>query len=102
MRKIDLQILAETETYKKITELENTIKIDQEKIEKLHKSIHKVLDDETKALGEAIPESYTIELRDFLKIHHHGLDKSPTGYEIKTEKNEGRNTYFTDEQELFN
>jgi formamidopyrimidine-DNA glycosylase len=76
-------------------------KIPEDKIGELHKAIHNVLDEETKALGKAIPESYTIELRDFLKIHHHGLEKSPTGYEIKTQKNEGRNTYFTEEQELY-
>ncbi|MNL30524.1 Formamidopyrimidine-DNA glycosylase [compost metagenome] len=76
-------------------------KIPEDKIEKLHKAIHKILADETKALGEAIPESYAIELRDFLKIHQHGQEKSPTGYQIHTEKREGRNTYFTDEQELF-
>jgi formamidopyrimidine-DNA glycosylase len=75
--------------------------IPEDKAGELHKAIGKVLEDETKALGKAIPESYTIELRDFLKIHHSGLEKSPTGYEIKTEKREGRNTYFTDEQELF-
>lgn len=76
-------------------------KIPEDKIAGLHKAIAKVLTEETKALGKAIPESYAIELRDFLKIHHHGLEKSPTGYTIKTEKREGQNTYFTDEQELF-
>lgn len=76
-------------------------KISEDKIKALYKALHKVLNDETKALGEAIPNSYTIELRDFLKIHHHGLKESPTGFEIKTEKRDGRNTYFTDEQELF-
>lgn len=76
-------------------------KIPEKKIKDLHKAIHTVLDEETERLGEAIPESYALELRDFLKIHHNGLKESPTGHEIKTEKREGRNTYFTDEQELF-
>lgn len=77
-------------------------KIPEATAETLYKALHKVMADETNALGKAIPDSYTIELRDFLKIHHHGMEKSPTGYEIKTEKREGRNTYYTDEQELFN
>lgn len=76
--------------------------IPEDKTEDLYRAIHKVLRDETEALKNEIPDSYSTQIREFLKIHHHGMKQSPTGYEIKTEKHGARNTYYTDEQELFN
>lgn len=76
-------------------------KIPGNKTEALYKAIHTVLVDDTRELREAIPDSYSTQIREFLKIHHHGMKKSPNGYEIKKERNGGRNTYYTEEQELF-
>lgn len=75
--------------------------IPEEKVKTLLDAIEEVLRKEIKDLRKAIPDSFNAEVKDFLKIHHPKLEKSPTGYSIKVEKEGGRKTYYTDEQELF-
>ena len=75
--------------------------IPESKVKALHQAIEEVLRKEIMNLTKAIPDSFNTEVYDFLQIHHPTLEKSPTGHPIKVEKDGGRKTYYTDEQELF-
>ncbi|RZK43328.1 MAG: formamidopyrimidine-DNA glycosylase [Pedobacter sp.] len=67
----------------------------------LYSSMHEVLDQAIADIGKASGDEFKGELRDFMLVHRNGLEKSPSGAEIKYEKIDGRGTYFTDEQQLF-
>lgn len=75
--------------------------IPEQQVKKLYESIDEVLHKEVMDLTKAIPDSFDEEVRDFLKVHDHKLEKSPTGHVIKTDTSGGRKTYYTDEQELY-
>ncbi|MEJ2880965.1 Fpg/Nei family DNA glycosylase [Pedobacter sp. GR22-6] len=75
--------------------------IPEQKVKALYEAIDEVLRKEIMNLTKAIPDDFDAEVRDFLKVHDYKLEKSPTGYEIKTDTTGGRKTYYTEEQELF-
>ncbi|MHA4895207.1 DNA-formamidopyrimidine glycosylase family protein [Pedobacter sp. PWIIR3] len=75
--------------------------IPEKRVKDLYQSIEEVLRREIMDLTKAMHESFDAEVLDFLKIHNYKLEKSTTGYEIKTDVSGGRKTYFTEEQELF-
>lgn len=70
------------------------------KIKDLLKAIKKVLENAIDHILQKHPGIIRGEVRDFLVIHNHKLQKSPTGSAIKVDK-KGGSTYYTDEQELF-
>lgn len=72
--------------------------IPEMKVKDLYQSIEAVLRKEIMQLTRAIPDSFDTEVKDFLKIHNPSLKQSPTGHEIKIDKNAGRKTYYTIEQ----
>ncbi|SFD75316.1 formamidopyrimidine-DNA glycosylase [Chitinophaga sp. CF118] len=76
-------------------------KIPIAKTKKLARSIYSVLSDAIVKIQKKNPDIIAGEIRDFMLIHNSALEKSPTGAEIKKHTAGGRNTYFTDEQELF-
>jgi len=76
-------------------------KIPAARVKVLYESMHEVLEQAISDIAEASGDEFKGELRDFMLVHRHGLQKSPTGAEIKYEKIEGRGTYFTDEQKLY-
>ena len=67
----------------------------------LFHAMEKTLNDAIATISELNGYEMKGELRDVLKIHSPHLDKSPTGKPIKSEKLNGRTTYFTDEQKLY-
>lgn len=71
------------------------------KIKALHRAIHKVLKDAEKNIRKEHPDIIAGEIRDFLKIHQPRETNSPTGGKIEQKELNGRKTYYTDEQELF-
>ncbi|MEJ7557981.1 MAG: DNA-formamidopyrimidine glycosylase family protein [Pedobacter sp.] len=75
--------------------------IPEMKVKDLYQSIEAVLRKEIMQLTRAIPDSFDTEVKDFLKIHNPDLKQSPTGHEIKIDKNAGRKTYYTIEQVEF-
>ncbi|MBW8685062.1 DNA-formamidopyrimidine glycosylase family protein [Chitinophaga rhizophila] len=76
-------------------------KIPAAKVKALHKAIHKVLKDAEKNIRKAHPDIIAGEVRDFLKIHSPKQTLSPTGATIEQQALNGRKTYYTAEQELF-
>jgi len=76
-------------------------KIPAAKVKELHRAIHKVLKDAEKNIRKEHPDIIAGEIRDFLKIHHTKQTHSPTGGAIEQKELNGRRTYYTDEQELF-
>ena len=75
-------------------------KIPDRYITSLSKAIKSVLKNAQKNILKADPHIISGEIRDFLVIHNHQKDKSPTGAKIQI-KSGSRKTYYTDEQELF-
>lgn len=75
--------------------------IPQPKVISLLHAIKDVLEKEIVHIGKKLPDALNGEIKDFLKIHHPNLKKSPTGAEIMIEKKGARKTYYTKEQELF-
>lgn len=67
----------------------------------LAKAIKSVLIDAEKHILKHHPDLITGEVRDFLKIHNHHKEKSPTGKPILVEEINGRKTYYTEEQKLY-
>lgn len=67
----------------------------------LYDTIKKVLNDAIDTITELNGTELRGELKDVLKIHAAHLDQSPTGKPIKSEKLNGRTTYFTQEQKLY-
>lgn len=76
-------------------------KIPAAKIKTLHTAIHKVLKEAEKNIKKAHPDIIAGEVRDFLKIHQPKETHSPTGGAIEQKELNGRKTYYTEEQELF-
>lgn len=76
-------------------------KVPSEKIRTLHSAIGKVLKEAEKNIRKEHPDIIAGEVRDFLKIHQPKHSHSPTGGEIVQKELNGRKTYYTEEQELF-
>ncbi len=76
-------------------------KIPEKEVKVLFDSMHEVLEQAISDIGRASGDEFKGELRDFMLVHRNGLEKSPSGAEIKYEKIEGRGTYFTNEQKLY-
>jgi formamidopyrimidine-DNA glycosylase len=76
-------------------------KIPEKEVKALYKSMHEVLDQAISDIAKASGDEFKGEVRDFMLVHRQGLEKSPSGAEIKYEKIDGRGTYFTDEQKLY-
>lgn len=75
--------------------------IPDEKIKELVKNIKKVLKNAVNKIQKYHPDLIHGEVRDFLDIHTKKKDKSPTGAKIKTAERGMLNTYYTDEQKLY-
>jgi formamidopyrimidine-DNA glycosylase len=71
------------------------------RIEKLIRSIKRVLKNAEKRVKKADPKIIGGEIRDFLVVHNSRKKKTPSGATIKTKQGSGRKTYYTDEQQLF-
>lgn len=84
----------------KISPASSGAKIPDKSINSLSKAIKSVLKNAQKQILKADPEIISGEIRDFLVIHNHKKEKSPTGAKIKVQSG-SRKTYYTDEQELF-
>lgn len=76
-------------------------KIPKEKVTKLLRSIHSVLQDAEKSIRKINPDIISGEMRDFMLIHQHAKTHSPTGGLIQHKTTGARKTYFTDEQDLY-
>jgi len=76
--------------------------IPEAKQKELHQAIDEILRKEIINLTKALGDAYDTESRDFLVIHGAGIKESPTGHPIKVETIDGRKSYYTDEQELYN
>ena len=75
--------------------------IPDEKIKELAKNIKKVLKNATDKIFKNHPDLIHGEVRDFMEIHTKKKDKSPTGAKIKIADRGMLNTYYTDEQVLY-
>lgn len=75
--------------------------IPEKKVVVIYDTIKQVLNDAIDTITELNGTELRGELKDVLQIHASHLDKSPTGKPIKSEKLNGRTTYFTDEQKLY-
>jgi len=75
--------------------------IPKKQVTVLYDTMKKVLNDAIETISELNGNELRGELRDVLKIHAAHLDKSPTGKQIKSEKLNGRTTYFTEEQKHY-
>ena len=67
----------------------------------LYDTMKKVLNDAVDTITELNGTELRGELRDVLQIHGAHLEKSPAGKPIRSEKLNGRITYFTAEQKLY-
>ncbi|TWW01490.1 Fpg/Nei family DNA glycosylase [Chitinophaga pinensis] len=76
-------------------------KIPAAKVKALHHSIHEVLTTAEKQIRKEHPDIIAGEIRDFMKIHQPKKTHSPSGGAIEQKELNGRKTYYTDEQELF-
>ncbi|MBO9152237.1 Fpg/Nei family DNA glycosylase [Chitinophaga sp. GCM10012297] len=65
---------------------------------KLLRSVKKVLKDAVKKISKDHPDIIAGEVRDFMKVHKHGKEKSPGGKRIEHAEINGRTTYYTSEQ----
>ena len=75
--------------------------VPEKELKKLFKSLKMVLETAITDIAKENGDELRGELRDFMKVHGAKLEKSPTGFEIKSEKIGGRTSYYTEEQELF-
>lgn len=69
---------------------------------KLHGTMRQVLEDAIETITKMNGNELQGELKDVLRIHGPKLKTSPTGKPIFSEKLNGRTTYYTSEQELYN
>jgi formamidopyrimidine-DNA glycosylase len=76
------------------------IKLPEDKIKDLVKSIHSVLKDAEKQILQSNPDIINGEVRDFMLIHNAKKKHSPKGAPILI-KEAGRKTYYTEEQVLY-
>lgn len=67
----------------------------------LYDTMKKTLNDAIDSITKLNGTELRGELRDVLQIHAAHLEKSPIGKPIKSEKLNGRTTYFTEEQKLY-
>jgi formamidopyrimidine-DNA glycosylase len=86
----------------KISPFSISKEIPEDKMKLLVKTIRKVLVDAQKQIKKSHPGIISGEVRDFLKIHNAGKQKSPSGYPIQHKTIGSRKTYFTDEQVVYN
>lgn len=75
--------------------------IPEKAAKQLYAAIGRVLNKAIKQITKENKDELRGELRDFMRIHGAGIEKSPTGYPVKSEKVGGRTAYFTDEQYLY-
>ncbi|MFI5452935.1 DNA-formamidopyrimidine glycosylase family protein [Pedobacter sp. UC225_61] len=75
--------------------------IPEKHIKKLFNSVSTVLKKAIEEIRKENGDELRGELRDFMKVHGADIKKSPTGVVIKSEKINGRSSYYTDEQEVF-
>jgi formamidopyrimidine-DNA glycosylase len=75
--------------------------IPEKEVKQLFKSIKSVLEKAIKEITHENGDELRGELRDFMKVHGAKIEKSPNGYEVKSEKIGGRSSYYTEEQKLF-
>jgi formamidopyrimidine-DNA glycosylase len=75
--------------------------IPDEKIKELAKNIKKILKAETARIEKKYPGLIQGEIKEFLKVHTKKKERTPTGGIIRTEKRGMLNTFYTDEQELY-
>jgi formamidopyrimidine-DNA glycosylase len=73
-------------------------KIPPEAVARLARAIKKVLKDAVKTISKDHPGIIAGEVRDFMKVHKHGKEKSPGGKKIEHTEIGGRTTYYTSEQ----
>jgi formamidopyrimidine-DNA glycosylase len=73
-------------------------KIPEEASVRLARSIKKVLKDAVKKIEKDHPDIIAGEVRDFMRVHQHGKEKSPGGKKIEHAEMNGRTTYYTEEQ----
>ena len=73
-------------------------KIPADKVSVLHKTIRKVMKAAEKQILKSDPKIISGEIRDFLKVHNHKKETSPTGGKILVDTSGGRKTYYTREQ----
>lgn len=85
----------------RISPLSIARQIPEAKQRELHQAITEVLRKEIINLTKALGDAYDTESREFLVIHGAGIKQSPTGHPVKVETIDGRKSYYTDEQELF-
>jgi formamidopyrimidine-DNA glycosylase len=85
----------------KVSPLSFSCKIPDEKIEDIILSTKNVLNDAIKQIEQISPNIISGEIRDFLKVHKTIFPISPTGSRINCIELDGKKTYFTDEQILF-
>lgn len=86
----------------RISPFSKASKIPDKAVKVLYQSMHEVLEQAISDIAGASVDKFKGELREFMLVHRNGLEKSPTGAEIKYEKLEGRGTYFTEEQKRYN
>lgn len=75
--------------------------IPPKQVTQIFKSIQTVIEKAIKDIGDANGDELRGELKDFMAVHSSSLKITAKGEAIKTEKIGGRNTYYTDTQELF-
>lgn len=76
-------------------------KIPAANVKALHKAIHKVLTDAEKEIRKINPDIIAGEERSFMKVHKPHAKETPDGATIHQKEINGRKTYYTDDQELF-
>ncbi|GAA4096615.1 DNA-formamidopyrimidine glycosylase family protein [Mucilaginibacter panaciglaebae] len=85
----------------KLSPFSTSNKIPENKIKYLAKSVKGVLADAEKQIIKAKPDIISGEVRDFLKVHLPKQKQTAAGAIIHQKPIDGRKTYYTDEQELF-
>ncbi|HKN85987.1 MAG TPA: hypothetical protein VJV04_03925 [Nitrospiraceae bacterium] len=76
-------------------------KIPDHVVDNLLTSIRSVLIDAIENIKQEKPETFSEEVRGFLRVHNPKRSVSPTGHRIMTEQVASRITYFTEEQVLY-
>ncbi|MDB5022929.1 MAG: Fpg/Nei family glycosylase [Mucilaginibacter sp.] len=77
-------------------------KIPKDKVKVLARSIKKVLEHAEEQILTAKPDIISGEIRDFMEVHNPKKKQTSAGTAIHQKELSSRNTYYTDEQELFN
>ena len=84
----------------RISPLSNASKIPDDQIQGLIISAKKILNEAIEEIIKISPNIISGEIRSFLKVHTSN-PTSPTNYNIKSIEIDGKKTYFTDEQVLY-